>query len=543
MRGLMTERPLLIIDILRHAANVHRDAEVISVTGNDAPERRSYAEVLQRTSKLANALIKLGMSTDSVVGTLAWNNFKHLEIYYATAGIGAVCHTINPRLSATQVEDLIKHASDDLLFVEGDLFDSISHLVTKPGFPRVVILGEADADLPPHTISYEQIVEQETDNVAWPILDERTASSLCYTSGTTGNPKGILYSHRSSVLHAMSVCRTDTWAISGDDVICLFAPMFHVNGWGIPHAAPICGADLVLPGPHLSPQEIYRIIEDNHVTFALAVPTLWHGLLNYLGQTGQRLSRLRRILVSGSPLPPDMLSRFEANHGVDVLQAWGMTESSPMGMVSRLSRRMKKRPIEEQHALRLQQGRPVFGIEAKLNNVDGMTTPSDQTIGECAIRGHWVASSYFKGDASASEAFLDDGWFETGDVATIDSDGFFRIVDRRKDAIKSGGEWISSIEMETAARQDSQIIDAAAVAIPDEKWGERPALVISVRDEHTFDREQLLNALRVRLQKWALPDHILILPMLPRSTAGKLLKNEIREKVRTMLATSDQTIR
>jgi 3-(methylthio)propionyl---CoA ligase len=539
MRGLMTERPLLIIDILRHAAATHHDAEVISRGRDGIADRRSYGEVLRRASKLANALLGRRLAAGSVVGTLAWNGFRHLEIYYATAGIGVVCHTINPRLSVQQVEDLVKHAYDSLLFVEPDLFDSIAHLVGKPGFPEVVVLSPDDGKLPPGVGCFERMIEDASEEIAWPILDENTASSLCYTSGTTGQPKGILYSHRSSVLHAMSACRTDTWAISGDDVVCLFAPMFHVNGWGIPHAAPLCGADLILPGPHLTAQDTHRIIEEQGVTLAMGVPTIWHELLNHLDRTGQHFSTLRRVLISGSPLPPDMLHRFEDHHGVETLQAWGMTESSPMGMVSRLSRRMRQRPKEQQIALRLRQGRPVFGVEAKLMGIDADDMPSGRaSVGECVIRGHWVASSYFKGNTEMGEAFLDDGWFRTGDIAAVDDDGFFGIVDRRKDAIKSGGEWISSIELETAARHDIQVTDAAAIGVPHEKWGERPALVVSIREGQAFDREQLLKVLKTRLQKWALPDHVLVFPTIPRSTVGKILKNEIREQVQMALKIS-----
>lgn len=540
MRGRMTERPLLLIDILRHGARIHRDAEVISSSREGAIGKTSYEGILQRAAQLANALTQHGLAVNSMIGTLAWNNFAHLEIYFATAGLGAICHTINPRLSSDQILELIRHAGDDLLFVESDLVQNISQHIGTDGFPKMVVLCPSDEPPPQNTVSYEEFIRGQPDAFEWPTLDERTASSLCYTSGTTGKPKGILYSHRSSVLHAMSICRTDTWAISGDDIICPFAPMFHVNGWGIPHAAPLCGADLILPGPHLRAQDIYRIIETHQVTLSLAVPTIWHELLNYMAETAQRFTSLRRVIVSGSPLPPDMLARFEDDHNVDVLQAWGMTESSPMGMVSRLSRRMRTRSKEKQIELRLQQGRPVFGIEAKLLDVDtGLDAAGDST-GECAIRGLWVASSYFRGEAGASDAFLEDGWFKTGDVAAINQDGFFRIVDRRKDAIKSGGEWISSIELENAALHDSQVLDAAAVAVPHEKWGERPALVVSIRQGDALDREQLMEHLRQRLQKWALPDRILVFSELPRSTAGKLLKNEIRAQVLAIIEDLDE---
>jgi fatty-acyl-CoA synthase len=420
------------------------------------------------------------------------------------------------------------------LFAEPDLLHLVSENIDNHEFPQVIVLGRGDSELPFRALDYDELVNPEPAEISWAILDERTASSLCYTSGTTGDPKGILYSHRSSVLHAMAVCRTDTWAVSGNDVICLFAPMFHVNGWGIPHAAALCGADLVLPGPHLSPRNIYDILEGNHVTFAMAVPTLWHDLLNYLDESNLKLTKLRRVLVSGSPLPPDMLARFEDDHGVDVLQAWGMTESSPMGMVSRLTRRMAQGSKEDQRRLKLRQGRPVFGVEAKLNLIDD-TDATKQSTGECMIRGHWVASSYFKSDAKAAGAFLDGGWFKTGDIAETDEDGFFRLLDRQKDAIKSGGEWISSIEIENAARHYNQVTDAAAVAIPSEKWGERPVLAISVRDQSLFDQARLRAIMSNYLQKWAMPDHIILLSTLPRSDAGKLLKTEIREKVQISL--------
>jgi acyl-CoA synthetase (AMP-forming)/AMP-acid ligase II len=533
MLGLMTDQHLLLINILKHAARVHGSGTVVTCTANGRSHSYNYRQAFERAGKLANALIERGVSNGGMVATLAWNNSRHFEIYYATAGIGAVCHTINPRLSTSQIAEIIEHAGDELLFVEPDLYGMIEPLVDNPGFPRVIILDDASGG--PHP-SYERLMSNSSELTDWPPFDERTAASLCYTSGTTGRPKGILYSHRSSVLHAMSVCRTDAWAISGDDIVCSFAPMFHVNAWGLPFAVPLCGADLILPGPHLKPDDMYRIIEECGVTLAFGVPTVWHDLLSHMERLGLRFTTMRRVVISGSALPPDMLEIFETIHGVEVLQAWGMTESSPMGMVSRLSRRQKLLPREEQTKLKLQQGRPVFGIEANVLDMEtDSLAPDFPAKGECAIRGLWVASSYFRGEADTNAAFLAGGWFRTGDVAQVNEEGFFHIVDRKKDAIKSGGEWISSIEIENAARSDQQVLDCAAVGIADPKWGERPVLAVVPRDVKTFDSEILFAAIRQRLQKWAVPDRILLVAELPRSGTGKLLKVEIRERVAAML--------
>ncbi len=535
MRGLMADQQLLIGNILKHAARVHGDGEIVTVGRGGVSRRYTYGDAFARILRLSNALIARGLTQGAVVGTLAWNTSRHFEIYYATAIAGAVCHTINPRLPISQIRHLIGHADDKLIFVEPDLLDLVADLIGTPAFPKVVLLAEVDEVVPAHCERYEDIVESNAPLSDWPVFNELTAASLCYTSGTTGRPKGVLYSHRSSVLHAMSTCRTDAWGVSGDDVLCPFVPMFHVNGWGLPFAAPLCGADIVLPGPHLKPEDMYRIVEEQAVTYAFAVPTIWHDLLAHLDSTGGRFSTLRRVLISGSALAPDMMSRFEDKYGVEVLQGWGMTESSPMGMVNRLSRRMKTLPSAKQTELRLRQGRPVFGIEANLLALGGQTSEGTVDIGECAIRGLWVASSYFKGDEETSEAFLADGWFRTGDVASVNEEGFFRIVDRQKDAIKSGGEWISSIDLETAALQYVQVVEAAAVAIPHEKWGERPVLAITVADARRYDEGELRRELATRVQKWAMPDHILVFASLPRSAAGKLLKTEIRVTVRTML--------
>jgi acyl-CoA synthetase (AMP-forming)/AMP-acid ligase II len=537
MHGLMSDRPMLLMDILRHGADVHRDARIISCTSNGPDHSYSYEDALIRASKLGNALLDAGYGMGCVVGTIAWNNFRHFEIYYGTAGIGAICHTINPRLSTAQISDLIDHADDKVLFVEADLIGLVAPLMTRIGFPHVVVLGEASkSEFPPGVswCSYEEFISPSSELSSWPSFDERTASSLCYTSGTTGKPKGVLYSHRSSVLHAMSVCRTDTWAVSGDDIVCSFAPMFHVNAWGLPFATPLCGADLVLPGPHFSAPGIYQMLEEQRVTLAFAVPTLWHDVLSYMEKARLRFSTLQRVVVSGSSISKEMMSTFEDQFGIEVLHVWGMTESSPMGMVSRLSRRMKQLPRDVQNELKLRQGRPVFGTEICLMSLQDNERQPEGAAGELAMRGLWTASSYFKGDSLSVEPFFGDDWFRTGDVAARDPFGFFRILDRRKDAIKSGGEWISSLELEEAARGSNQVVNVAAVGVPHSKWGERPVLAVVAREPSTFDKGELLATIGRAVQKWAVPDRIVLFDSLPMTSTGKLNKEEIRKMVQTV---------
>lgn len=538
MLGLMMDRPLLLSGIIEHAARVHAPVRVISHRADGTFHSYTYADAGRRVRQLASALVQLGLRPGDRVATIAWNSYYHFELYYAVPCVGQICHTINPRMSAEQLVYAINHAEDRVIFIEADLLPNLAAIIDRiPSVTDIVVLGgqvSLDTETTKQLWAYDTLLATGQSGFVWPDMDERTAASLCYTAGTTGVPKGVLYSHRSAVLHAMSICRTDTWAVSGDDVICPIVPMFHVHAWGLPHAAPLCGATLILPGPHLSSREICEMLEMHKVTLAFAVPTIWHGVVEHCRSSGFRFSHLARAVISGSSISTALLTELEERHGLNVLQAWGMTESSPMGLVGRVPYSSPGRPLAEDRLLRLKQGRPVFGTEARvLDDAGEDVPPDDETRGELVIRGPWVVSSYYRDDNRSHGAFVD-GWFRTGDIATMDYLGFIRVVDRRKDAIKSGGEWISSIELEDAALDCQDIISAAAVAIPNEKWGERPVLAVVVKagtEIGVIDR--VMDAMRVRMPKWTLPDAIFILERMPYSAAGKILKDEVRQMIRT----------
>ena len=532
MLGVMSERPLLVSAILGHAAVYHRDTEIVSRSVEGTICRHTYAEAERRSKRLARALLQLGIKPGERIGTLAWNTFRHFELYYGISGIGAVCHTINPRLFDDQIVYIVNHASDRLLFVDTTFLPLVERLA--PQFPkdcRFVLLSEAETSLP-IVGRYDDLIADQSEEFDWPEFDERTAASLCYTSGTTGNPKGALYSHRSTVLHALGASLPDAIPLSARDTVCPVVPLFHACGWAAAYTAPMNGTKLVLPGPRLDGPSLYELFETEGVTVSLGVPTVWLAFEGYLSATGKRCSSLRRVLSGGSAVPPSLIEAFE-RRGIQMVHAWGMTEMSPLGTVAALKAKHLRLEAGAQTPIKAKQGRPVFGVELKILDEAGLRQPHDgKSMGELLVRGPWIVSGYFD-DAEASAAAIEaDGWFHTGDVATIDPDGYMQITDRRKDVIKSGGEWISSIDLENAAVAHDDVAEAAVIAVPHPRWGERPLLIVAPAAGRNPDRDGLIALLARDFPRWMLPDDVVVVPELPHTATGKLMKTRLREMFR-----------
>ena len=536
MQGLMSERPLLVSAIIEHAAIYHRDTEIVSRTVEGAIHRYTYSEAERRSKRLARALLRLGIEPGDRVGTLAWNTFRHFELYYAISGIGAVCHTINPRLFDEQIVYIVNHAADRLLFVDTSFVPLIERLASQfPAECRIVLMSEESAEPAtrfPRLPCYETLIAAEDEDFEWPEFDERSGAALCYTSGTTGKPKGALYSHRSTVLHAFGISLPDAIPLSARDTVCPVVPLFHACGWGTAYTAPMNGAKLVLPGPRLDGQSLYELFEAEGVTVSLGVPTVWLAFEAYLAASGARCSTLRWVLSGGSAVPPSLFEAFESR-GIMVRQGWGMTEMSPLGTTAALKAKHLDLHPDAQMKVKCRQGRPVFGVEMKVVDDAGQRQPHDgRSMGELMVRGPWIVSGYFE-DAEASAAAMDgDGWFRTGDVATIDHDGYMQIMDRRKDVIKSGGEWISSIDLENAAIAHPDVAEAAVVAVPHPRWAERPLLIVTPRPDCRPQRNDLLAFLGDRFPRWMLPDDVVVLDELPHTATGKIMKAQLRETFR-----------
>ena len=537
MRGLMMDQPLLITDLIRYAARYHADTQIVTKTVEGPIHRYDYAAAYTRIQQLAHALGELGVQPGDRLATMAWNGHRHFELYYAISGIGAVCHTVNPRLFAPQIEYILNHAADKFVFVDLTFVPLLEQLAPKlKSVKGYVVLTDA-AHMPksalPNLLCYEDLIHGKPTTYDWPSFDEWTASSLCYTSGTTGNPKGVLYSHRSTVLHTYSINQADNLAFTPRECVLPVVPLFHVNAWGIPYGATMAGAKLVFPGPHLDPASLYELIETEQVTMTAGVPTIWFKLLEYLEQTGKKLNSLNRLLSGGSATPISLISTFEEKHSVRVCHAWGMTEISPVGTKGTLKPAQANLPREERYRYQATQGRAGFGIELKIVDAEGKELPHDgKAFGALLVRGPFVTAGYFE-DAEATElAFDKDGWFRTGDVVSIDPEGWMRIVDRTKDLIKSGGEWISSIDLENAAVGHPDVQEAAAIAVPHPKWQERPLLVVVTKPGAKMTREDMLRYLGDKVAKWSVPDDVVFLPELPHTATGKLLKSKLREQFR-----------
>ncbi len=530
--GLMMDRPLLLSSVIEHAAAQYGAQEVVSRETHGALFRYSYGECAVRARKLANALAGLGLEPGNAVGSIAWNNHRHLEAYYAVSGSGMVMHTCNPRLHPQQLIYIINHAEDAVLLFDATFAPLVKGIAAHcPKVRAWVCLSDAQ-HMPviegvANVLCFEDLIAPCSEQFDWPQFDERTGAALCYTSGTTGNPKGALYSHRAIVLNALSGCLPGVLCLSPTEVILPVVPMFHINAWCIPYAAPLAGAKLVLPGPKLDGASLYELIESEQVTISAGVPTIWMALIGHLEQNGLRFSTMRRTGVGGSAMPAALIAKFVDQYGVEVRHGWGMTETTAVATMSALSPQQLALPPEQRHALVAKQGKAVFGVEIKVVDEQGATLPRDGVSqGELMVRGQWIMAAYFKGEHSP----LQDGWFPTGDIATIDSDGVMQIRDRTKDVIKTGGEWISSIDLEGAAMGHPAVAMAAVIGVKHPKWDERPLLFIVRKPGQSVEKEEILAFLSERIAKWWVPDDVVFLESLPVGGTGKVQKGDLRKQ-------------
>ncbi len=533
MNGLMMQQPLLISSLLIHAEHHHGDQEVVSRRVEGDIHRTTYRELAVRSRRMAKALAGLGITTSQRVATLGWNGYRHMELYYAVSGSGAVLHTLNPRLHPDQVVYIADHAEDQALCFDLTFLPLVEAIAGRVKTIRHYVAMTDRAHMPaaskiPNLLCYEDLIDANNDRFEWPQFDEATASSLCYTSGTTGNPKGALYSHRSTVLHTFAIAMPDALNCSARDTILPVVPMFHVNAWGLPYAACMTGAKLVFPGPGLDGKSLYELFETEKVTLSAGVPTVWQGLLGYVEANGYKFSTMRRTVIGGSACPPAMMKTFQERYGVQVLHAWGMTEMSPVGTVATLKSKHLELPHDAQFAIQAKQGRAVYGVDMKIVDDDGADLPWDgKASGELMVRGPWVISSYFKNEGGDP---LVDGWFPTGDVATIDPDGYMQVTDRSKDVIKSGGEWIGSIDLENIAMAHPKVLMAACIAAQHPKWDERPLLIVVKKPDAELSREELLAFYEGRIAKWWTPDDVVFAESIPLGATGKMLKNRLRDQ-------------
>lgn len=527
------QQPLLISNLLKHAERHHGEREIVSRRAEGDLHRTSYAELAVRARRLANAIEAQGIGFGDRVATLAWNGYRHLELYYAVSGSGAVLHTLNPRLHPDQLAWIIEHAEDRMLCFDLSFLPLVETIASRLPTVKALVLMTDRAHMPvaskvPNLICYEELIESHETTYEWPVFDENTASSLCYTSGTTGNPKGALYSHRSTLLHSFAAALPDALNCSSQDVILPVVPMFHVNAWGLPYVACLVGAKLVFPGPALDGKSLHDLFEAEGVTVSAGVPTVWQGLLSHVEAHGLAFSTMRRTIIGGAACSPAMLNAFQDRHNVQVIHAWGMTELSPLGTVCVLKPHQRALNPQERSAIQAKQGRVVFGVDMKIIGPNGDLLPHDgKTSGDLLVRGPWVISSYFKREGGDP---CIDGWFHTGDVATIDADGFMQITDRSKDVIKSGGEWISSIDIENIAMAHPSVAMAACISAHHSKWDERPLLIVVIKPGASATREQLLNFFEGRVAKWWIPDDVVFVDAIPLGATGKIQKNSLREQ-------------
>ncbi len=533
MLGLMQDRPLLISQIIDFAAAYYPEVEIVTRTVEGPIYRYGYRDAAKRSKQLAEALQGLGIKLGDRVGTIAWNTYRHFELYFGISGIGAVLHTINPRLAPEHVAYIANHAEDEIVFVDLNLLPIVEGVWDKLKTVKHVVLMTDRAHMPasskiPNLLCYEELIADKPDTLKWPDFDERTASSLCYTSGTTGNPKGVLYSHRSTLIHSMMMCSGPVLGLDPDSTILPVVPMFHANAWGLVYAAPFCGAKLVFPGPKLDGASIYELLDKEQVTMSAGVPTVWLALLEHCAQNKLKMSSVKRTLIGGSAVPLTMIERFWKEHGVEVAQGWGMTEMSPLGTITRFNRGERDLPDAERFAITAKQGRPVFGCEMKIIDDAGNDLPSDGSVsGNMVVRGPWIVKGYMKGDGK--NQFLEDDWFQTGDVCKIESDGSVVITDRSKDVIKSGGEWISSIDLENAAMGCPGVAEAAVIGVRHPKWDERPLLIVVRRPDADVTKDDLIKFLDGKIAKWWMPDDVQFIDAIPHGATGKILKTALRK--------------
>lgn len=533
MQGLMQHWPLTVDKILDHARHWHGNREVVTRSVEGPMVTTTYAEIHERARRVSNALKSWGVGTGDRVATIAWNTGRHIEAWYGIMGIGAVCHTLNPRLFPEQLIYIINHAEDKVIFTDLTFVPLLEAILDKcPSVERVVVMTD-EASMPqtklPRAECYEHVLAENSAECDWGGFDENTACGLCYTSGTTGDPKGVLYSHRSNFLHTLITLQNDVMGASSRDTILAIVPMFHANAWGLAFSAPAVGARLIMPGARMDGAAIYELLETEKVTYSAAVPTVWQGLLQHLRQSGGQLTTLKKVLIGGSAVPAAMIRAFHDEFGVEVVQGWGMTETSPVGTISNLSPELAQLPYEEQISWRTKQGRPPIGIHLTLKDDAGKELPQDGVaFGRLMVRGPTVAGSYFKG--VGGQILDDEGYFDTGDVATIDPTGYMAITDRAKDVIKSGGEWISSIDIENIAVGHDKVALAAVIGVAHPKWDERPLLVLKLHEGVSGDKQEFLDFLQGKIAKWWMPDDVVFVDDIPLGATGKIGKKILRER-------------
>lgn len=533
MLGNMMFQPLLISSMIEHAGRYHADTEIISKNTDTSIKKTNWGEIRENSKRFANVLQQFGLTLGDRVATIAWNNHRHLESWYAISGSGLVCHTINPRLFPEQLVFIINDAADRILLFDKTFAPLIK--AVKPLLKTVeqyICLDAEDSAIReaiPEVQFYDDLLAQQSAEFDWPELDENTASSLCYTSGTTGNPKGVLYSHRSTVLHSYAIIMPDSLNVAARDIMLPVVPMFHVNAWGTPYAAAMVGCTLVLPGPGLDGASLVNLIDTYKVSVALGVPTIWQGLIAAAQQSGSKLESLKRNVVGGSACPPAMLKTFKEQFNCETIHAWGMTETSPLGSANQLKTKHLDLADEEKMQIRLSQGRPPFGVDLRLTDEEKGTQEiarDGETIGNLQIKGHWIIDHYFGKEESALTA---DGWFDTGDIATLNEDGFMKLCDRSKDLIKSGGEWISSVDLENMAMGHPEIAMAAVIAAQHPKWDDRPVLIAIKKPESHVSEAEILDYYADKVAKWQIPDRVIFVDSIPLSGTGKMLKKDLRE--------------
>jgi len=535
MNGLMMQKQLLISSLIVHADRHHGDSQIVSRRVEGDLHRYTFRDCHHRSRQMANVLTGLGVKPSDRIGTLAWNGYRHLELYYAVSGMGAILHTLNPRLHEDQVAYIANHAEDQYVFFDLTFLPLIEAVASRCKTVKAFIAMTDRAHMPKdagidNLLCYEDLIDAHSAEFTWPVFDENTASSLCYTSGTTGNPKGALYSHRSTLLHTYASALPDSFDCSSRDTILPVVPMFHVNAWGLPYVACMVGAKLVFPGPWLDGKSLHDLFEAEGVTMSAGVPTVWQGLLAHVEANGLKFSTMKRTVVGGSTCPPAMMQAFEDKYGIQVIHVWGMTELSPIGTLGKLKGKHANLDAVQRRALQAKQGRSLCGVDMKIVDENGGELAHDgRTPGELMVRGPWVISAYFNGEGGDP---LVDGWFPTGDVATIDADGFMQITDRSKDVIKSGGEWIGSIDLENIAMAHPAVAMAACIGIKHPKWDERPLLVVARKPGADVSREDLLAFYNGRIAKWWTPDDVAFVDSIPLGATGKMLKNRLREMFR-----------
>jgi acyl-CoA synthetase (AMP-forming)/AMP-acid ligase II len=535
MKGNMMEWDLTIPQAISHAEKYNFDGQLISRELDGSIKKTTYGESIQRSKKLANALNKLGITLHDTVATIAWNNSRHFETYFGVSGMGAILHTLNPRYSPAQLVYILNHAEDKVLIIDPTFIPLVEGVQDQLNFVEIIIIAAEKSSIPANNLnnscSYDDLLEQESSEYQWPELSEDTSSALCYTSGTTGNPKGVLYSHRSTILHAISIA--GTMGFHSSSAVLPVVPMFHVNAWGVPYSALINGFTLVLPGHALDGESLYELVHQESVDCLLGVPTVWLGLLQYLEGKGLKMESVNQVLVGGSAAPYAMIKAFDEQHDAFLTHGWGMTEMSPLGTINTQTKKAMSLPVEERYQLQTKQGYPMFGVEIKTVDDNNKELPRDgEASGALKVKGPWIMHTYFKAEEPAVD---DEGWFDTGDVATIHPDGCMQIVDRAKDVIKTGGEWISSIDLENAVLTHKNVVEACVVGVPHPKWDERPLLFLITKDGNEIDKKEINDFLLEKVVKWWLPDDIIFVKELPHGATGKLLKVELREEYKEHL--------